>query len=282
MKNIESDLGLVKAAFNSFTNLPEAIFVGHSHYDHLMDAVEMMELNERWDGVHIYGSRTTKNIVAGYEKRRKPGARWSDNCVEVELNSQGWKEIKPPDGGIGLYYKSYEAKHAPHACIGPIKINLWDGPQKDPRTTPPKLVKDYPAGETLIYLFKFSGQHDGNPVDFTVALVGAATPLPHRFHDDPVDVLILCVPGSQHYQDYPMSLIRTLNPRVILLSHYDDFFRPRGNDFLESYNDDKMFTVPTSNFFSFLYEIQNKIDGSPEFSRFEKILVPGIGAEILI
>ena len=92
---------------------PRAIFIGHSHYDHMMDTVAALKL-KHWRNVPVYGSQTTKHILAGYPKGLphipdglcmggKGGERadnWSENwCLSVRSKypekEYDWIVIEP-------------------------------------------------------------------------------------------------------------------------------------------------------------------------------------------
>src|SRR5687767_14571917 len=60
---LKSDPQIVSNALASVT-VPKAIFVGHSHFDHMLDAAQSLS-QPGWEGVSIYSSETTRNILHG-------------------------------------------------------------------------------------------------------------------------------------------------------------------------------------------------------------------------
>ncbi|MBI2487187.1 MAG: hypothetical protein HYW01_09560 [Deltaproteobacteria bacterium] len=69
--------------------------------------------------------------------------------------------------------------------------------------------------------------------------------------------------------DYPGKLIEAFRPRVIILSHYDDFFEPDRKKRPINF-------VPSARFYEFL----NKLQGYTEYDRFEKVLAPDVGTTL--
>ena len=277
---------------------PAAIFIGHSHYDHMMDTVAALEL-PNWENTPVYGSPTTKHILAGYKKKKPkvpsdlcgrgsvitPKDKWSDNWCPSDTNG-GWKEIR----SNLLTYQSFKATHASHL----FGITFWDGKHTEDLKEPPRITKDFLTGETYIHFFKFEEPAGVDGAIFTVGLVGAATEVDGTLYgklkniaDDiqnnikkknkKLDVLILCVPGWENIDghEYPKNLIDILRPRIILLTHYDNFFN-------EDREKDPTRLVPTANFNEFLNKLQKDIDGISGYDEFESILIPGVGTTLYL
>ncbi len=289
-----------REVLNRYGNIdpPTAIFIGHSHYDHMMDTVAALKL-PNWRDIPVYGSPTSKHILAGYDKDepRVPNGlcqeskgipkvdKWSENWCHS--NTQGkWKKIQ----GDSQTYQSFKATHAPHL----FGITFWDGEHTEDLKEPPRITKDFLTGETYIHFFKFEEPGGVDGAIFTVGLVGAATEVDGTLYgklkniaDDiqnnikkknkKLDVLILCVPGWDNIDghEYPKNLIDILRPRIILLTHYDNFFDANRNV-------DPVRLVPSAKFNEFLNKLQKDIDGIPGYDEFESILIPGVGTTLYL
>jgi len=291
-----SDYREVLNRYGSIKPPPNAIFIGHSHYDHMMDTVAALKLPD-WRDIPVYGSHTSKHILAGYDKdeprvpyglcQESKGIpqvdKWSENWCHSDTQGK-WKKIQ----GDSLTYQSFKATHAPHL----FGITFWDGKHTKDLTEPPRITKDFKTGETYIHFFKFETPHGNPSATFNVGIVGAATEvlkdLPSDLqifaNNNEVDVLILCVPGwdNIYAEEYPRNLLRILRPRVILLTHYDDFFN-------EKREDDPERLVPTANFNEFLNKLQKDIDQiakkdneKKKYSDTVSILIPGVGTTIYL
>lgn len=231
---------------------PKAIFIGHAHYDHMLDLRETLR-QRSWMGIPIYAGPTAANIAAGY------GEDLERNFVTPQTNSP-WVEIDGPR----LAYRAFPAQHAPHLP----GINLFRGMLTAPRTSPPTRARDFPVGETFTYLLRFRG---GDRAEFTVFIAGAATNADCGIPDLPegVDVAILCVPGWKNVHGYPDEVIRRLRPRVILLAHLDNFLQ-------EGWR--KRELVPTADLAGFLDRARRVCD----YPRFERLVITDVGSTVRV
>ncbi len=232
---------------------PQAIFIGHEHYDHLLDLAETLR-QRNWQGTPIYGGPTTPNIVAGY------GESIEHDCRIPEVRSD-WVEIDGPR----LAYRAFPARHAPHFA----GMVLFPGRLTDPRSTPPTRARDFPLGEPFTYLFRLRGSQQS---EFTVFVADAATDATIGIPDDlprGVDVAILCVPSWKNVEDYPAEVIRRLRPRVILLSHLDNFLQ---NGW------EKRELVASSHLPEFLAKARSACD----YPEFERLVITDMGSTVRV
>src|ERR1051326_2225685 len=94
---IKSDPQIVSNALAGLP-VPRAIFVGHSHYDHLLDAAECLK-QPGWGDVPIYGSESTRNILRGF------GERFTNTWQAVVTNGS-WQAVAD-----GIRYQAIPATH---------------------------------------------------------------------------------------------------------------------------------------------------------------------------
>ena len=250
--NIASDAPSVQRWTNDLPK-PQAIFVGHAHYDHMFDLAETMR-QRNWRGTPIYGGPTMAHIAAGY------GETIENDCRVPQVGPD-WIEIDGPR----LAYRAFSAQHAPHL----LGISLFPGELTAPRTTPPTRARHFPVGETFTYLFRLRGSDQR---EFTVFIAGAATDATVGIPDDlphGVDVAIFCVPGWKNVKDYPKEAIRRLRPRVIVLSHLDNFLQDGW---------EKRELVATASLRKFLDEAR----GACHYPEFERIVVTDVGSTIRV
>ena len=245
---------------NKLCKIPvaQAVFVGHSHYDHILGLASTLEY---WDdpAVRVYGSKTTRNILAGFSSNRADG-QWRPTDT-----SPGWHDVVP-----GIDYQAVCAEHAPNlACCG-VGLLFAPGAVPKPMTKPPRKADQFKVGETYAYVFKLSNDYEDRPNcedrTFTVYFVSAATSAPRGFPDESietVDVAILCVPGWKNTAGYPGEFLQRLRPRVVVLSHFDNMFQEIKG--LEQ-------VVPTADLDGFMKEIKRHID----YPEFERLVVPEV------
>ncbi len=80
--------------------IPQAVFVGHSHYDHMLDLAGSLR-QPGWCEVPVYGSETTRNILFGYDR-----CLAKKNWQPVQKDGD-WHTVAP-----GLAYQAVPAEHA--------------------------------------------------------------------------------------------------------------------------------------------------------------------------
>jgi L-ascorbate metabolism protein UlaG (beta-lactamase superfamily) len=228
--------------------VPHAIFVGHSHYDHLLDTAQCLK-QPGWSAVPIYGSVSTRNLLAGY------GHEFT-NSWRPAVISDIWQPVAE-----GIRYKAIFARHGRQVPLLPL---LYPGKLSEPRRTPPRRASHFKVGDSYAFIFEFSNDQTTNVVYF----IGAA----HRDHEgfpDPsienVDIAILCVPTWKLSKDYPRNIIDRIRPRHIIASHYDNFFQV---------NDRPTEVVPLADIDGFLHEVQKRV----LYPGFESIVVPSVGS----
>jgi hypothetical protein len=243
----------------------------------MLDTVETLKL-VGWSSVPVYGSKTTKNILAGYRKEstswNRAETRWSENSKEIQTLK--WIEVYPTDGNpcegsavlpyLRICYKAFRAEHAPHL---PLNITYFSGTVTKPLKEVPHRANQFKEGKTYVYLFKLTGKSGNKEVSYVVGIVGAATNMEKDLIEasEDVDILILSVPGWHYKKDYPGKLMEAFRPRVIILSHFDDFFEPDRQKRPITF-------VPTAKFYEFLRELQTHT----KYARFEKVLIPDVGS----
>lgn len=243
-----SDLGLVTA-----------VLVGHAHYDHLMDVPYIK--HQFLPNATIYGSDTMKHTLAGDETLDREKVRslesraWSAPAAGQPESPPQWTPV-----GRRMRVLALKSEHAP------IFFSWWkfspegyDAPLKALPTRP----WGWREGQTLAYLIDFLGE-DERTVDFRVHFQDAASNPPLGFpplfkgapDERPVDVAIICVPGFDQVKNYPEGLIRHIQPRAVVLIHWENFFTPLPSDRAE------LRTVPKTDIEDFLARLKPAARGA--------------------
>jgi hypothetical protein len=216
---IEPDSALIEQFLPPVDDV-SALLVGHAHYDHLMDVPYV--LRRRAPGATLYGSRTAVNLVRG-DPEVEP-----HRLVSVEESAGDHQ--RP-----GAWHHTAEDRvrimalvsgHAPHF----MGIRLWDGHMEEPAEALPRRASGWLQGTPIAYLVDFLDS-DG-AVAFRIHYQDAASEPPEGFPptlDDgvPIDLAILCPPGFEEVDGFPEGILERLQPRAVLLGHWENFFRPR-------------------------------------------------------
>ena len=274
LRKVRSDQKEVKRTLGRLKQPPDAIFIGHSHIDHLLDAHTAMLKLPTWSRVPLYGSLSTQNILMGHGN-----AALDDRVSVVEVNSPGkWVPIpiseQKSGKGYSIEYMALKTDHTPHFSFTSELIDEFsfsktflDGKITEPLTHFPDLW-DYQSGEVYNYLFRF--RHDNT--EFSVMMLGSPMRLidyPESLppQNIPIDVVIGLTPSADNVDDYPKKQIAQLKPRVVILSHFNNFFNKNKDEILHIQG------RPLTDLKQYLLDIQEVFDAEPDF---ERIVVPAI------
>lgn len=251
-QGVNPDNRLIDALLPREADQARAVFVGHGHYDHLMDVPWLVE--QRAKGATIYGNQATfdvlqtiqavKHRVVSLQHLANQPCDWIGGCQEGHAP---WKPYHVP--GMRLRVWSILSEHSAQFVLpGALKllfphpVHLWRGEPLEPATTPPKRPSDWPEGTTLAYVFDFMRDGAGSDDAWNSPAVafrayyqdsaarapfGVPPPLARPSGQAGVDLALLCVGGSKQVPGEPKLILTSLKPRFAVGSHWEDFFNPR-------------------------------------------------------
>ena len=224
-----------------------AVLVGHAHYDHLLD---VPYVRNQTDDATVYGNETVANILAAFAPdpepectdREDPGAEFyvpPDRVVNVDafVDYRNCGDVLPCSGftvGSPGEWIPVEGTHARIKAICSSHpdqfwiIHFGQGCIDDPQCSPPSLAQDWLEGTTLAWLVDFLDTA-GNPV-FRVYYQDAPTdppvglPSADELAEKGVDLAILNAGNYDAVEDAPGGTIRWLQPRYVIMGHWEDFF----------------------------------------------------------
>lgn len=195
------------------------ILSGHGHYDHLMDVPHVAERHA--PRARILGNRTVANLLGA----------WSglQDRVDVADGPLGDQDTI----GEWLYYGDVRimplrSHHAPHFD----GYTLYRGTVERPMEREPRYATEWLDGETIAFLIDFLD--DDGSIAFRIYYQDAVVAPPLGFAPEasiaerPVDVAIF-VPATFDQVDWhPEAFVANLEPKRVLLGHWEDFFAPLG------------------------------------------------------
>jgi hypothetical protein len=185
-----------------------AVFAGHSHYDHIGD---LPAVAKRFPKAKIYLNSSGVNIAAGEH-------------LDVQPIESGGAAIPV---GSAFRVRAIENGHAPQLC-------RWN---RFPCTYAPRGVET--ARMAPMRRQRLRTMRGGDALAFAIDLLdergetrfriyyndsSASSPLGQT--TGPFDLAILTMAQWGWVRDYPRDLLLTLQPRHVLVSHWDYFFRP--------------------------------------------------------
>jgi len=196
-RDVQPDAERIRAGMKAMRPRVDAVLVTHAHIDHLLDVPPIM----RETGARLIAGPTAVNQARSLDIPAGQCRAVSDGDV---------RRIGP------WTIRVYAAAH--DRLFGEVPIR---GSRPQPGAAPVK-ASDWVVGETLAFLIEAAGRR------IYVAAGGLPdSPVP----EVPVDLAILGValPDSRRHF---WAALRRLEPRYVLPSHQDDFFRPFDEDFV--------------------------------------------------
>lgn len=177
----------------------DAIVVGHTHFDHALD-VPSIALRT---GAMVFGSRSAAALCRA---SGVPEARVRD----VERAPGG----EPIVAEVGPFRLRFVPSAHSRFLFGriPFPGEIDDCDQVPLRT------ERYRCGAVFAVEIRVAGR--------TIVHLGSAELASTPFEVREPELVLLCTAGWQSSRDLPERVVRALSPRAILLSHWDDFFRP--------------------------------------------------------
>ena len=224
-----------------------AILVGHAHYDHLMDLPYISTAYT--PAAAIFGSKTMAHILAPALPQKRL----------IPLNAQigQWQSA----GDDRIRFMALKSDHAPHF----MGVKVFGGKYHRDLEKLPTRGSGWREGQTFAYLIDFLGE-DKKTVEFRIHYQDAVSsfPPPYPAHlSGPearrVDIALLCVPGFDQVDDYPETLLHQLNPRTVVLAHWENLFAPFPED---SRN---LRTVPATNVKRFLERLEAALPADADY-----------------
>lgn len=191
LRPARSDVALVDRWFRDV----DAVFVGHAHYDHLMDVPSVAR-----PGTHavVHGSRTAVELC------RRAGV--PDDRLEVVADGQpvqvGPVRVTPVTTQHGMR---------------PLVRRLT--PPAEPACGLPRTAARWPCGDVFAYRVEVD--------DLSLHVQGSAgIDQPALARQAPADVLVVCLAGRQGTRRFLDRLASALRPRVLVPCHHDLLTRP--------------------------------------------------------
>lgn len=186
-------------AIRRWTPEADAIFVGHSHFDHVMD----VPLIARLTGALVYGSQSTANLcqAAGLPATQVTALATAGQTVEI-----GPFRIQavPSEHSRFLFGRVPYPGEIPCTCELPTSANR------------------YSCGQVFAFLIRVN--------DVSLYHAGSANLIDDAIQLPEVDVLMMCIAGRQATDRFIGRIIAQTRPNRVLPMHYDNFFRPLGAD----------------------------------------------------
>ena len=194
----------------------EAIFAGHSHYDHIGDLPVVLGRAGR---ARVFVNRSGVHALAPYAAGRS--AALEDHADEWVWLTGERGERRP------IRFRAVLSDHAPQ-----VDHYLWQGDElkQDLKEWTAHRFHDLKAGQPFALVIDLMAG-DLKTVRYRMYYQDSAnswgTGEPPLFDGRAYDLAVLCIASYDKAPGQPGSILTRLRPRHVLVTHYDDFFRPQ-------------------------------------------------------
>lgn len=175
----------------------------HPHFDHLYHAPSVLNRTN----ANIYGSKTMRDTL------RNRGVNVEK---KVKIVSD-YDVIKTKETSIIVY----PAKHCENDVLTRAKVlpRALSTFQLDRALTMEEVHKKFPMGEH-VFAYKIKAE------EINVLVFGSSGMSENMSLLEPIDILIWPYQGREDMAEYSLEMIQKINPRTVILSHFDDAFPP--------------------------------------------------------
>lgn len=219
---------LVDSLLPAEADKAQAIIVGHSHYDHLLDTPWIA--THRATSANIYGSSTTRHLLASVRPELQKRSPANDVvALDAQADAKAWVPI--PNSRMRLLaIPSEHSDQFRFSAFGLVwPLHAFRGEVTEDAAALPKTAAEWAEGRTFAYLLDFLD--DSGETQFRVyfqdsgahAGVGGG-PAPGDPAYRKVDVALLCGSGDFRGLDHPSAIVAQLQPRHVIIGHWEDFF----------------------------------------------------------
>jgi len=192
----------------------EAILVSHGHYDHLMDVPFVA--GKYCTDAKIYGNKTMTHILSSLPCSTKTVALNDTAGTSSKMGTWHYTCQKR------IRFMAIESEHSPML----FGIKFFTGRYEYDLDSVPARAKQWREGQVFAFLIDLLDANGG--VKFRIHYQDAASPLPCRFppinDGKRVDVAIVCLPGFDQVKGYPEEVMKALQPRMVILGHWENLF----------------------------------------------------------
>ncbi len=173
----------------------DAILIGHSHYDHVLDAPALA----RRTGATLYGCASSARVARGW------------GLAEDQI----W--VVSPDEEVELVHGSAKAVPSDHGKFFLGRGGWPHGTITEPIRYPPK-TSQLKHGQVFTWWADWGG--------LRIVHVDSADYDTERNRKLDCDVLCLCAVGRQYRPGYTREIIDATRPSLVVPCHWDHFFLP--------------------------------------------------------
>jgi len=191
-------------AIGRWIDRADAILVGHTHFDHALDVPAIA----RRTGCRVYGSQSLANLMGLY--------RLAEQAVVVEPHR---------DYEVGPFKFHFVPSQHSKLQLG---LRVPFGGELTCDHVDALTPQAYRCGQVWGLCIEVAG--------IRIYHQGSADLLEDEIRDRNIDVFLCGISGRRFTDRYVRRIVGKLAPRLIVPTHYDDFFRPLDDKMQFSFN----------------------------------------------
>jgi len=255
---------------NTFKDI-STIFISHSHYDHLLDLAYLLDKDSLNKNVKIYGDESARTVIQHFIKNHT--FLNADSFVYKNKSIPKWIYINKE-----MRMLIIPSSHAPHLgklhfMTGYTDTNYFT---KFTNSTQKIKASQFKEGHTFAFVLDIL-QND--TVAFRVLIKGAGCEVDNgRINEEilkehEIDLAVMQIASANYTNCYPQNLLSQIKPKQVLITHWEDFFRP--------YSPDKIKTVRATNFEYFFNKVKSVNDVWQVNKLSDKFYMPNPGTMVI-
>lgn len=222
------------------------VFITHSHYDHLLDLAYLLDKDSLNNAVKIYADESARTVIQHFIK--KTSFFNADSFVYKNKSIPKWIYINSE-----MRMLIIPSIHAPH--LG--KLHFMKGNSDSlyfknfTKSTQKISANQFKEGHTFAYILDIL---QADTIAFRVLIKGAGCEKNNGniseeiLKEHGIDLAVMQIASANYTDCYPQNLLAQIKPKQVLITHWEDFFRP--------YAPNKIKTIRATNFNYFFKKVK--------------------------